>query len=128
MSRRKKIVVAVIATTVLGIAAASCAETPETKHSAKAEKAAKVEKAAKADKAKPKTKSEMSDAEMEAAIRKAITAEMIVDMTFAKPGAKRQFCEGYNALGIAGLAAFKAGYTEKSPSAREVYIEAGSRC
>jgi hypothetical protein len=117
MSRRKKIVVAVIATTVLGIATVGCTETPA--ESAEAPKEKSVEKQLREEQL------ENPEAEIE------ITAEMVVDLTFAEPGQKRLFCSGYRMIGEAGFKPFAKSYgkpVEGAPSAREVFDESASRC
>ena len=62
------------------------------------------------------------------AAQELVTPEMVVDLTFAKAGAKAEFCKAYRLLGDAGFAAFKQGYTENQPSPRAVFNEAASRC
>jgi hypothetical protein len=58
-----------------------------------------------------------------------VTAEMVVDLTFAEPGAKHEFCAAYDVLGDKlGFSTFANSYGDGPPSARAVFDEAASRC
>ena len=136
MSRRKKIVVAVIAATVLGIATVGCAEAPseESAEAAKPKKSNSAGAAESAEQPAPKSvkkqlrEEQLANPEPDELV---VTAEMVVDVTFSDPAAKRQFCEAYEMVGDAGFKPFAASYgkpVEGAPSAREVFEESASRC
>ena len=137
MSRRKKIVVAVIAATVLGIAAVGCAEAP-SEQSAEAAEATQSQPQAQPQ---PKPKEQPAPKSVKKQLREEqlenpeeeieITAEMVVDLMFAEPGQMRLFCSAYRMTGEAGFKQFAKSYgkpVEGAPSAREVFEESASRC
>jgi glucose/arabinose dehydrogenase len=131
MSRRKKIVVAVIAATVLGIAAVGCAEAP-SEESAEAAEATQPKPKPKEQPAPKSVKKQLREEQLENPEEEIeITAEMVVDLTFAEPGQKRLFCSAYRMIGEAGFKQFAQSYgkpVEGAPSAREVFEESASRC
>jgi glucose/arabinose dehydrogenase len=131
MSRRKKTVVAVIAATVLGIAAVGCAEAP-SEESAEAAEATQPKPKPKEQPAPKSVKKQLREEQLENPEEEIeITAEMVVDLTFAEPGQKRLFCSAYRMIGEAGFKPFAKSYgkpVEGAPSAREVFEESASRC
>jgi hypothetical protein len=134
MSRRKKIVVAVIAATVLGIATVACTEAPSEESAEAAEATQPQPKPKPEEQPAPKSvKKQLREEQLENSEEEIeITAEMVVDLTFAEPGKKRLFCATYRLTGDeAGFKAFRKGYgkpVEGAPSAREVFEESASRC
>jgi hypothetical protein len=94
----------------------------------------KAQTAQPAPKEKPapkKVEEELQEEQLENPETMEITAAMVVDVTFADPAAKRQFCEAYNVLGEAGFPTFAESFgepIENGPTAREVYDESASRC
>jgi hypothetical protein len=131
MSRRKKTVVAVIAATVLGIAAVGCAEAP-SEESAEAAEATQPKPKPKEQPAPKSVKKQLREEQLENLEEEIeITAEMVVDLTFAEPGQKRLFCSAYRMIGEAGFKQFAKSYgkpVESAPSAREVFEESARRC
>ncbi len=89
MSRRKKVVVAVIAATVLGIAAVGCAEAPAAQ-SAEAAEATQPQPQPKEQPAPESVKKQLREEQLENPEEDIeITAEMVVDLMFAEPGQMR---------------------------------------
>ena len=107
-----KIALGVVAVAVLALGLAACATQEGANAAAGKPKSDKV------------TREEAADM---------VTAEMVVDLTFSDPKARRTFCKAHNVLGSElGFQSFEPGYesgaTEGGPSAHEVYNEAASRC
>lgn len=114
----------------LAIAATGCASETSGEGEAAKPKPVEEQPAPKSVEKQLREEQKAKPGESAQQIEEMLTAEMVVDVTWADPKMKRQFCNAYRYLGEAGFPAFKSlfGKATYGVTAREVFDEMASRC